>query len=83
MFADFLEKGVIRRARVHAAVLPRENDVELAIECCRAIEQLPTAADDLEKLRRELSPSATTSRRRFRGTADLRRRAIAVRGGAG
>ena len=39
--ADFLEKGVIRRARVHAAVLPRENDVELALECCRAIENRP------------------------------------------
>jgi hypothetical protein len=41
LFADFLEKGVIRRARVHSALLPRENDVELAIECCAAIEQSP------------------------------------------
>jgi hypothetical protein len=38
VMADFLEKGVIRRARIHAAVLPRENDVELALECCRAVE---------------------------------------------
>jgi len=41
LFSEFLEKGVIRRARVHGAILPRENDVELAIECCRAIEQSP------------------------------------------
>jgi hypothetical protein len=41
LFADFLEKGVIRRARVHAAFLPRECDVDLAIECCAAIEQSP------------------------------------------
>ena len=41
LFSEFLEKGVIRRARVHGAILPRENDVELALECCRAIEQSP------------------------------------------
>jgi hypothetical protein len=41
LFAEFLEKGVIRRARVHGALLPRKNDVELAIECCRAIQQSP------------------------------------------
>jgi hypothetical protein len=41
LFADFLEKGVIRRARVHAALLSRKNDVELAVECCRAIEKCP------------------------------------------
>lgn len=40
LFADFLEKGVIRRARVHAALLPRENDIELATICCQAIERL-------------------------------------------
>ncbi len=40
LFADFLEKGVIRRARVHAALLPRENDIELATICCLAIERL-------------------------------------------
>ena len=47
LFADFLEKGVIRRARVHAALLPRENDFELAVECCRAMEQMPVAANDV------------------------------------
>jgi hypothetical protein len=41
LFSEFLEKGVIRRARVHGAILPRENDVELALECCRGIEQSP------------------------------------------
>jgi hypothetical protein len=41
LFAEFLEKGVIRRARIHSALVPRENDVELAIECCAAIEQSP------------------------------------------
>lgn len=39
LFADFLEKGVIRRARVQAALLPRQNDLELALECCKAMEQ--------------------------------------------
>lgn len=41
LFADFLEKGVIRRARVHAALVPRKNDIELAVECCRALQQSP------------------------------------------
>lgn len=41
LFADFLEKGVIRRARVNAALVPRENDVELALKCCRAVEVCP------------------------------------------
>ncbi len=40
LFADFLEKGVIRRARVHAALLTRENDLELAAACCAAAQQL-------------------------------------------
>ena len=40
LFADFLEKGVIRRARVHSAVLPRENDIECAVACCEASERL-------------------------------------------
>ncbi len=40
LFADFLEKGVIRRARVHAALLPRERDLELAKACCAAIDRL-------------------------------------------
>lgn len=41
LFADFLEKGVIRRARVNSAIVPQEHDVELAIECSRAMENLP------------------------------------------
>jgi surface antigen len=41
LFADFLEKGVIRRARIHAAFLPRENDVRLAADWCRAVERRP------------------------------------------
>lgn len=41
LFSEFLEKGVIRRARVHGALLPRANDVELAIECCSLFEQSP------------------------------------------
>ncbi|HEX5472406.1 MAG TPA: hypothetical protein VFW73_10990 [Lacipirellulaceae bacterium] len=40
LFADFLEKGVIRRARVHAALLARENDVDLAMACCEAARRL-------------------------------------------
>jgi hypothetical protein len=41
LFAEFLEKGVIRKARVHAAFIERENDCEVALECCRAIERSP------------------------------------------
>jgi hypothetical protein len=40
LFADFLEKGVIRRARVHTAFVPRENDLELATVCCDAASHL-------------------------------------------
>ena len=40
LFAEFLEKGVIRRARVHTAILPRENDIEIAAACCKAIDSL-------------------------------------------
>jgi hypothetical protein len=40
LFAEFLEKGVIRRARVHAAILSRENDIEIAAACCQAIDRL-------------------------------------------
>jgi hypothetical protein len=41
LFAEFLEKGVIRRARIHAAFLPRKGDVEYAAAFCRRIEQQP------------------------------------------
>jgi hypothetical protein len=40
LFSEFLEKGVIRRARVHAAILPRQNDLEIAAACCAAIDRL-------------------------------------------
>jgi hypothetical protein len=41
LFAEFLEKGVIRRARLQAAFLPRENDAERAAELCRSLESRP------------------------------------------
>jgi hypothetical protein len=40
LFAEFLEKGVIRRARVHGAIVSRENDVETAAACCKTIDGL-------------------------------------------
>lgn len=40
LFAEFLEKGVILKARVHTAFLPRKNDVELAAVCCDAARHL-------------------------------------------
>jgi hypothetical protein len=40
LFAEFLEKGVIRRARIHGAIVPRDNDVEIAAACCKAIDGL-------------------------------------------
>ncbi|MEX0599465.1 MAG: hypothetical protein WD205_02405, partial [Rhodothermales bacterium] len=39
LFAEFLEKGVIRRARIQGAFLPRQDDIELAAACCRAIDR--------------------------------------------
>jgi hypothetical protein len=41
LFAEFLEKGVIRRARLQAAFLPSANDVALAAELCRSLESRP------------------------------------------
>ena len=41
LFAEFLEKGVIRRARVQLALLNRDNDVQLATACCRRLENRP------------------------------------------
>jgi hypothetical protein len=41
LFSEFLEKGVIRRARLQSLFLPRENDVQLVAECCQAIERKP------------------------------------------
>jgi hypothetical protein len=41
LFSEFLEKGVIRRARLQAMFVPRENDVRLVGESCRAIDSRP------------------------------------------
>ncbi|HEX4415619.1 MAG TPA: hypothetical protein VH107_18445 [Lacipirellulaceae bacterium] len=41
LFSEFLEKGVIQRARVHGALLPSENDIQMAIECCSAFMNSP------------------------------------------
>jgi hypothetical protein len=41
LFNEFLEKGVIRRARVHMFFLPQKNDVELAVECYRLLSARP------------------------------------------
>ena len=41
LFGEFLEKGVIRRARLQSLFLPRENDVQLAAEACQSIERRP------------------------------------------
>jgi hypothetical protein len=35
VFSEFLEKGVIRRARLQSALVPRDGDVLLAAEYCR------------------------------------------------
>jgi hypothetical protein len=41
VLADFLEKGVIRRSRLHAVFMPRENDVQRALDCCAVVDQRP------------------------------------------
>jgi hypothetical protein len=41
LFSNFLEKGVIWRARLQAVWLPRARDVELAAACCRELQQRP------------------------------------------
>ena len=41
LFGEFLEKGVIRRARLQAMFLPREDDVQLVAECGWEIESRP------------------------------------------
>jgi len=41
LFADFLEKGVIRRARLQSVFLPRARDEERAAACIRAVQQRP------------------------------------------
>ena len=39
VFGEFLEKGVIRRARLQSAFLRREDDLQIATACCEAMEQ--------------------------------------------
>jgi len=41
LFAEFLEKGVIRRARIESLLLPRENDIELATFYCQSLDRRP------------------------------------------
>jgi hypothetical protein len=41
LFSEFLEKGVIRRAQIHAALLPREQDIELATSLCERLMSRP------------------------------------------
>ena len=41
LFGEFLEKGVIRRARLQSLFVPREDDVQLAAEACQSIEGRP------------------------------------------
>ena len=41
LFSEFLEKGVIRRARLQSLFVPRENDVQLVAECCQAVARKP------------------------------------------
>jgi hypothetical protein len=41
LFAEFLEKGVIRRARLQTALLDRQHDLEAAAVCCRRFHERP------------------------------------------
>jgi hypothetical protein len=41
LFAEFLEKGVIRRSRLQSLFLPRENDIQLTAEACQTITKRP------------------------------------------
>lgn len=41
LFSEFLEKGVIRRARLHALFVPRADDVQRLAEYCQAICKSP------------------------------------------
>ena len=38
LFADFLEKGVIRRARIQSVFMPRNNDQAIALAICKEID---------------------------------------------
>jgi hypothetical protein len=39
LFSEFLEKGVIRKARIQCAFVPREDDLDAAASICRQIDQ--------------------------------------------
>jgi hypothetical protein len=41
LFAEFLEKGVIRRTRMQAVFLPRVNDLQIARDCCQMMSIRP------------------------------------------
>jgi hypothetical protein len=41
MFSEFLEKGVIRRARLQAMFVPRVNDVQIVTETCQSMTRRP------------------------------------------
>lgn len=41
LFAEFLEKGVICRARIQSVILPRERDLDFAAAYCQAMERRP------------------------------------------
>jgi hypothetical protein len=41
LFADFLEKGVIRRARMQSVIVPRDDDVQHAVAACAEIGRRP------------------------------------------
>jgi hypothetical protein len=41
LFADFLEKGVIRRGWLQTAFVPRKADVQLTLACCAEMERRP------------------------------------------
>jgi hypothetical protein len=41
MFSEFLEKGVIRRARLQAMFVPRADDVQIVAESCQSIALRP------------------------------------------
>jgi hypothetical protein len=41
LFAEFLEKGVIRRAHLLSAIVPRANDVDAAFALCNAVTRRP------------------------------------------
>jgi hypothetical protein len=41
LFAEFLEKGVIRRGRMHSIFVPRDDDIGLARAACNELQRRP------------------------------------------